>query len=326
MTRLASILALIALLILLPRSSAAEDRLLFHDAVIARVGDKAISVLDVRQESAPLEAELRARLGGEELEKEILALRRKIADDLVNRELFHLEFKERGFMLPGELLQRRLDRLVVTQAAGSRERFEKMLAEQGSSILQLEEELGRVLAVELFYDHFVRRQVHVSAAAVEAFFKEKNAEMSRPDRYLLRLILLRPEGADAGRLPALAAEIRQAAAGGADFAGLAAKHSAESVSAAKGGSLDWLDAGDLKESWLAAVKGLKPGEISAPVTEADGSVVILQMAEFAPGGAAVLDDRLREEIENELSRREERRRYDELSAQLSTKFFVRKYY
>ncbi|MDB5661354.1 MAG: peptidylprolyl isomerase [Cypionkella sp.] len=83
----------------------------------------------------------------------------------------------------------------------------------------------------------------------------------------------------AGRDAALqkADHLRLLLRGGQDFAALARQNSS-AASAVRGGALDWMLLTQLKPDAAAAVRGLAPGAVSAPVV-LDDSVVIYQMQE-----------------------------------------------
>lgn len=60
-------------------------------------------------------------------------------------------------------------------------------------------------------------------------------------------------------------EIRGRIGTGEDFAELAAEYSDDAATAADGGSLGWIEPGDMVPSFESAVDGLEPGEVSQPV-------------------------------------------------------------
>lgn len=78
--------------------------------------------------------------------------------------------------------------------------------------------------------------------------------------------------------------LRERLAHGADFAELARLHS-QDLSAAKGGELGWLYAGDTVPEFERAMDALKPGEISAPVQTPFGwhLIQVLERKEAEPG-------------------------------------------
>ena len=81
-----------------------------------------------------------------------------------------------------------------------------------------------------------------------------------------RHILLKPDAVNTDeevqvRIQQLEIRLR----GGEDFATLARSNSQDTLSAAKGGSLGWLNKGDTVPAFEEALEGLAPGEISTPV-------------------------------------------------------------
>ncbi|MDZ4395452.1 peptidylprolyl isomerase [Cypionkella sp.] len=98
----------------------------------------------------------------------------------------------------------------------------------------------------------------------------------------------------AGRDAALqrADKLRLQLRGGADFASLARQNSS-AASAGRGGALDWMLLTELKPDAAKVVRGLAPGQVSAPVV-LDDTVVIYQLQEqkqemTQPSGAIMVD-------------------------------------
>jgi parvulin-like peptidyl-prolyl isomerase len=92
------------------------------------------------------------------------------------------------------------------------------------------------------------------------------------DYHLAQIYLAAPNGGDPAKL---AAAFRKAGEIGnkmatADFAQLAREHSEQPESASKGGDLGFLPETNLLPEVLAAVRGLKPGEIVGPVKTTQG--------------------------------------------------------
>lgn len=89
---------------------------------------------------------------------------------------------------------------------------------------------------------------------------EREARFSRPETRRGRHILLTGDDARA-RAEALAAQLAE----GADFAELAREHSSDSLSAADGGDLGWVERDQLAPELEKALFALEEGQVSAPV-------------------------------------------------------------
>ncbi|MEQ9258255.1 MAG: peptidylprolyl isomerase [Roseovarius sp.] len=94
-----------------------------------------------------------------------------------------------------------------------------------------------------------------------------------------------------------AAALVEELAGGADFAALARENST-GPSASVGGDLGWFGDGDMVAAFFDAVKGLEPGEISAPV-QTDFGWHVIRLAETRQKERPEFDT-VRGELENQL--------------------------
>ena len=92
-------------------------------------------------------------------------------------------------------------------------------------------------------------------------FGKKDDEI-RTAQILLRTI---PSAADTARYMALLDSLHAVAAAGADFAALAKKFSKDTETAWKGGSLGWMERGELDSAYQQVIAGLDPGQVSEKV-------------------------------------------------------------
>lgn len=109
----------------------------------------------------------------------------------------------------------------------------------------------------------------ISPGEVREYYEKRQGEFATPERVHVRHILLPlPANADkdaAAAVEKTLGEITDALKKGEDFAKLAGTHSKDTLSAAKGGDLGWVERGVTVEPFEKAAFALKPGEVSAPV-------------------------------------------------------------
>lgn len=296
----------------------------YNDAIAAVVGDRVITISDVVAQTRPQEQILARTYQGEELYQRIEKLRVLAARRMIENEIVYREFQERGYTLPPEYLQRRLDNIVIAQTGGDRERFEQKLADDGYTWDEFVAEASRQAGAELLLDEMVRRRVQIGPAAVRQYYQEHQAEFTRPGRIRLHMIYLKKDGRYASQLAETAARIQEQIAQKADFAWLARQYS-EGPGADAGGDLGWLAEKDVQPAFLEAVRDLAPGGVSPQVTLADGGLAFLRLGGREAAGLQPLDDALAAEIERVLRAQEEEKRYREYVDGLTRKFHVRIY-
>ena len=106
-----------------------------------------------------------------------------------------------------------------------------------------------------------------SEAEIQAAYEANKAKLVQPPQVKLAQIYL----PDTAKPAESADEVwKQASKKGADFAGLARKHSKHGESAAKGGDMGWVQEELLAPEIRPAVQQLAAGEISKPVKSAGG--------------------------------------------------------
>ena len=145
-------LAILASLLLISaaapsRAAVTDDLDLNSGKVLAMVGDKVITTLDVaaRMRDEAIPAGLDAKGRKERLNQ--LAL--EALDQLIENELVLQDFKGRKGKIPVEYLQSRIDRVVVAQANGDEEKFRDLLHENNMTYNDFVEQLKQSLAVEM---------------------------------------------------------------------------------------------------------------------------------------------------------------------------------
>lgn len=166
-----------------------------------------------------------------------------------------------------------------TQMGGT-DKFEQSLG--GASEAEFRAELQRSLIIEKLLDKHIK--VEVGQAAVEAYYKENQAEFERPPMVRASHIQLRiGDNEEAARKRA--ESIRQRLEKGEDFAKLATELSDDARTAKRGGDLGFFP--QHPTPLAEAAFKLKPGEISDPVKTPYG-LHLVKVTDTRPAGIAPL--------------------------------------
>jgi peptidyl-prolyl cis-trans isomerase D len=163
----------------------------------------------------------------------------------------------------------------------------------------------------------------VSDADAEAYFKEHPAEFEKPRRVRGAHVLVRvpPVGGSEAEqgARAKAADVIKRAAAGADFAKLARERSEDAATAAQGGDLGFVRAGELVPEFERALFALTPGQVAPePVRTPFGYHAIKAIA-VEEGGRPPYREvapRIKEKLLAERSDRAARDKADELRGAL----------
>jgi len=139
---------------------------------------------------------------------------------------------------------------------------------------------------------------------------------SLPDRVHARhiLVAVRPSTADEERARKKAVAIRDSLRSGADFATLARRHSADTVTRDSGGVLPEIALPDLPPTFQEPLRGLGEGEVSVPLKGDAGYYVFRLMARL-PESEFAFDEikaRLKEMVMNQKLRENYQRWLDKI--------------
>jgi peptidyl-prolyl cis-trans isomerase SurA len=292
--------------------------------VVAVVGNEVITAVDleksIRQTKAQL-ASLQASQGGAELPPS--QVRRLALERLIDDKLFAKEVKRLNLKVSEAEVEHYINRIKKANNL-SEEDFVASLSRQGLTPEEYRENLGKDILKHKLIGVEVQKQVVISDAQVEEYFKKHKPEYSNLDQVELRAIFLTAApgtGVGADNLVRQKAEnILQEIKAGGDFAALAKKHS-QGPGANRGGSLGKIKASDLLPAMRQALAELKPGQVS-PVLQIPQGFVIMQLLSRSGQSGLPLDD-VREQIRSKLEREALEHRFREWMKELRAKAYVK---
>ncbi len=134
--------------------------------------------------------------------------------------------------------------------------------------------------------------IQVTDAQIQAYYDAHKDDYRTPERVHARHILLSTANKPKDEVPKIQAQaeaLLKQIKGGADFAELAKKNSADTTSAVKGGDLGWVSRGQMVKNFEDAVFTLKPNEIGNLVTTEYGFHIV-QVLEKQPAHLQSMDE------------------------------------
>ncbi len=253
--------ALAALLALaLPALASAQS----GQKIVAVVNDEVISALDLSNRTRltmvssglPDTAEVRKRVEPQVLRaliderlqtQEALRLSVTVSDEDVDQAIGRIEQNNR--MRKGQLLQ--------------------ALGQSGVTRLALDQQLRAMISWQKLVQRRLRAQVTIGEDEVQEVLDRLKSKQGSPEFLLSELFLAldNPDQDEEVRQNGL--NLIQQMQRGTPFPALAQQFS-QSASAATGGDIGWVQEGQLDEVLEAAVKGLRPGEVTAPIRTPGG--------------------------------------------------------
>lgn len=316
------LLAALIILALVVEGRAAAEQVI--NRVVAVVGDEVITAVDldraIRQTKAQM-ARLRGGRGNQELPPG--QIRRLALERLIDDKLFDKEVKRLNLKVSRNEVEHYINRIKKANKLNEEE-FVARLSRQGLTPEEYRENLRKDILKQKLINYEVKKQVVISDADVEEYFKKHKAEYENLDEVNVRAIFLtlEPGAGLAARnvIRQKAQNLRQQLQEGADFATLAQKHS-QGPGAAQGGSLGKIKAGDLLPAMRQALAELKPGQIS-PVLQIPQGLVIMQLVDRSGAKSLALEE-VREQIRSKLERQALEERFRQWMKELRAQTYVK---
>ncbi|HSF03452.1 MAG TPA: peptidylprolyl isomerase, partial [Solirubrobacterales bacterium] len=195
----------------------------------------------------------------------------KVLDRMVDHRLQVQEARRDRVEITEDELVSVLDDF-VKRNGGDRARIEEQLRAQGLSWDIVRRDIRDSLLATKVRARRIGRRATVTEAEVDAYLAENRPKLEGDLKYHPRHIaILAPGGSPAAwekakaEIDALAGRLRE----GADFAELARAHSQDG-SAASGGDLGWLKAGELSPLFETPILKLAKGQTTAPIQSPNG--------------------------------------------------------
>jgi peptidyl-prolyl cis-trans isomerase SurA len=280
-----AILRALALLALCAALPAAGREAVLVDRVVAVVNKDVITRTELAERTNLAEEELRRRRIAA---PERAVLERQVLERLVLQKA-QLQLAASAGLRVDEL---QLDRAVQGVAHNNNMTladFRRALERDGIDFERFRADLREQMLLNRLREREVDDRVKVSEAELDAYLEEQKASVQDAMEYDAAHILVRvPEQARPEQIAqarARAERVRAEAAGGAEFAQLAASYS-DAGDALQGGALGWRSPARLPELFGQTLKGLRPGEVSEVLRSPAGFHVLKLLGRRGAGMAA----------------------------------------
>jgi peptidyl-prolyl cis-trans isomerase SurA len=320
---------LIALAALLCSGIVNAQKIKYSDGIIAIVDDEVITVYDVALFVSGQERELvkdpahQSEEGRKVLVEKMNDLRKRGAHRLIDNMLLFAEFKENGFVVPSEMIDKRIDRMVKRDADGDYGKFEDLLENQDQNLADLRESVSRRLAVQLLINQEINSKIKISPSQIKAYYDANQGEFSKPRAMKLRMIEVHSAGKSDADYKTLVATVSKKLSDGDDFDKVADAHSDHSKKAS-GGDVVWMKAEDLNTTLRAGLPSLEKGTTSKAV-ELGGNTYFLHIRDAQGGDVVPLED-VQQRLSNFLFDKEKQKRLITYIDSLRDKAYIRVFF
>ncbi len=277
-----------------PGQPRALPQIVLVDRIVAVVGKEVVTFSELAERRDYAERQLRRQ--GTPLPERALLERQILERLIVDKAQLQLA-RESGIRVEEIQLDRALERIAesnnVTLAG-----FRAMLEKDGLRFEKFRDEVRQQIQLQRLREREVDDRIEVSDSEIDLYLEETKAATGARTEYNLAHILVRlPEQASPERIEqarSKAEKARAEAIAGGDFGKLAASYS-DGPDALQGGLIGWRAEERLPELFMAGLKGLKAGEVSA-VLRSPGGFHVLKLIDrrgAGQGGGDVEQARVR---------------------------------
>lgn len=232
------------------------------DSILAKVNGDPITLLDILADTSKQEERLKYAFKGEELEKEVMNIRKKALEKKIESKLIYSEYKSNPFPIPEQYIEDMVDGLSANLSDGSREGLQRKLKSYGVSMGEMREMAKERVAVDIMVNEFCNRTVFITPQKVNEYYKSNPDGFVTPAKIRIGVLVLRKDGKYKDRLKQVMEKIKS---GGSDKFSDYVKLYSESEFTGNGGDLGEIEENKLRKDFADAVADLKVGEVSNAV-------------------------------------------------------------
>lgn len=291
---------LIAILSLLPCSLNAE----VIDRVAAVVNGRIITLSEVKEREDLIAKQISETFTGQERDKKLAELRKRILDSLVEDLLLEQEADRLGMKVSERDIDDAIDE-VKKQNSLDDERLKAALKREGLTYENYRAQIKKQIEKSRVIGQQVRSKVSATDKDLADYYeRNKKIFMQDEEVKVSHILFAVPEGAseeETEKIKSNAQKVLDMARSGMDFAELARKFSQDS-SGKEGGSLGYFKKGQLLPEFEAAAFSLKKGEISSLVKTSFGFHIIKvdDIKEASPEPFEVVKEKIRSAAMSEM--------------------------
>jgi len=270
------------------------------------VNGSVITQRDFDSEMAGVHRELASR--GQLLNASQLAeTKRKVLEELINRELLYQESQKKGIKVDEAAVDEQMRKL--KDRFPSEAEFKTALSKMNLSEAALKSTIARGMAIQRFVDKQFVQNTAISDEESKNYYDSHPDMFMEPEKVKASHILIKVD-AEADETQRTQArrkleKIQQKLEKGEDFAALA-KEFSEGPSSARGGDLGYFRRGQMVKPFEDAAFALKPGEVSG-IVETRFGYHLIKSGDKKPATKIAYEDikeRLQQHLKGEKVRKE----------------------
>jgi len=293
------------------------------DRVAAVVNNEVITQSELDMIFRPIYEQIKKAYQGPDLQHELETVRLKLLNQLIEDRLVYQESQKLGITVSDSEIQ---DELAAFKAQfPNEETFKKEMEKAGISLKEVEKRVRERIAITKLHQSVIRGKVIVSPADMEQYYKDHPAEFNQKEQVNVWCITLRKstEAIEKGttdeatkrKAGKLIVELKH----GKDFEKLA-KENSQDAHAAQGGSLGFIQKGDMVSNIDQILFSLPSGGFS-DVLETEHGYHIFKVGEKQNASHKTFEQ-AKDEIADRLFRIKAHERFVSWMDELKKKSFI----
>ncbi len=291
-----------------------------NNSILVTVNGEPITLSDIIFESINKEINLYKYSKNKNLNGEIIEIRTKVLNNIIETKLLYQEFVRKKYRMPKELLQNTMNSIV-----GQREitDFKKELKNINITYEDFKQKAYEKSAYRIMLSEFCINKVNITPKKVYDYFYNSKKYII-PAKVNLELLLIKEEGRNKGKISDVILEIKKQLQPtrflkpANEFAQLAKKYSDGPY--AENCSLGWMEVNLLRKEFADAIKNLNKGDITKPF-KLGNDICFLKISEFQKKQRLPLN-KVKESIKSELRQKEEMKLYTKFILSLKNKALI----
>ena len=330
--KLVSRIAVLALALLTAGLAEAAPKGGVVNRIAATVNGRPITSSEVRARLAPYFRELMLLYPrqGPRFNSELVAAKKAVLNDLIERELVLSDFETRGYVIKEDQVEDEISRRILMQYNGDRREFLNNLRQSGMTYSEYRDSVKKEITVSAMRGMRYERGIPPTPDEITEEYKETSSEYRdiMKDRITYSKIFIPavdpddPMSSPEQRYE-LANRLRQdIEKGEISFADAAREHSRD-AHAGDGGKWPTLERSDLAVEFANVVFAAQPGQVVGPLLDPAGFTIVKIHSKKLASAPSLDNAEVKQKVDDAVRRKKSERRYRQWVERLREKAVIR---
>ena len=323
-------LLLLALLAVPVAQAAPQDGVV--NRIAATVNGRPITSSEVRARLAPYFRELMMLYPrqGPRFNSEMVAAKKAVLNDLIERELVLSDFETRGFSIKEDQVEDEINRRILMQYNGNRAEFLDNLRKSGMNYTEYRDSVRKEITVSAMRGMRYERGIPPTPDEIAEEYKETSSEyrdIMRDSITYSKIFIPAVDPADPMVSPEdrykQAVRLRENLdAGKISFADAARQYSRD-AHAADGGKWPSMRRDELAVEFANVVFAAKPGQLVGPLLDSAGFTIVKVHNKKLAAAPSLSSPEIKQKVDDAVRRKKSERRYRQWVERLRDKAVIR---